>query len=58
MDLLQAIQERHSVRAYTEQKIEEEKRQRLNELIQECNEESGLHVRIYQMRDDSRLCRR
>lgn len=46
MDLLQAIQERHSVRAYTEQRIEEEKRQRLNELIRECNEESGLHVRI------------
>lgn len=26
--------------------VEEEKRQRLNELIRECNEESGLHVRI------------
>lgn len=46
MDLLQAIQERHSVRGYTERRIEEEKRQRLNELIRECNEESGLHVRI------------
>lgn len=46
MDLLQAIQERHSVREYTERRIEEEKRQRLNELIRECNEESGLHVRI------------
>ena len=46
MDLLQAIQERHSVREYTDRRIEEEKRQRLNELIRECNEESGLHVRI------------
>ena len=35
MDLLQAIQERHSVREYTERRIEEEKRQRLNELIRE-----------------------
>ena len=46
MDLLQAIQERHSVREYTERRIEEEKRQRLNELIRECNEEGGLRVRI------------
>ena len=46
MDLLQAIQERHSVREYTERRIEEEKRQRLNELLRECNEESELHVRI------------
>ena len=33
MDLAQAIQERHSVRAYTGQKIEEEKRQELDTLI-------------------------
>lgn len=46
MDLLQAIQERHSVRVYTEQKIEDEKRQRLSALIRECNEESGLHIQI------------
>ena len=46
MDLLQAIQERHSVREYLEKKIEEEKRQKLNELIRKCNEESGLNIRI------------
>lgn len=46
MDILQAIQERHSVRAYTGQKIEEEKRQKLDALIKECNEESGLHIQI------------
>ena len=28
LDIIQAIEERHSVRAYTTQKIEEEKRQR------------------------------
>lgn len=46
MDILQAIQERHSVRAYTEKKIEEEKRQKLDALIKECNEESGLSIQI------------
>lgn len=46
MDIMQAIQERHSVRAYTGQKIEEEKRQKLNELIRSCNQESGLHIQI------------
>lgn len=46
MDLLQAIQERHSVRAYTVQKIEAEKRQKLDELIAECNEDGNLHIQI------------
>lgn len=46
MDLLQAIKERHSVRAYTEQKIETEKRQKLDTLIQARNAESGLHIQI------------
>lgn len=46
VDLLQAMQERHSVRAYTGQKIEEEKRHALDALIRQCNEESGLHIRI------------
>ena len=46
MDLIQAMKERHSVRAYTKQRIEEEKRNKLNILIEECNEESGLHIQI------------
>lgn len=46
MDILQAMKERHSVRAYTGQKIESEKRQQLDALIRACNEESGLHIRI------------
>ena len=46
MDLLQAMKERHSVRAYTQQKIGEEEREKLNVLIKECNEESGLHIQI------------
>lgn len=46
MDIAQAIKERHSVRAYTGKKIEKEKRRKLEEIIEECNEESGLHIRI------------
>lgn len=46
MDLLQAMRERHSVRAYTTQKIEPEKRQNLDALIAECNTEGNLHIRI------------
>lgn len=46
MDILQAMQERHSVRAYTDQKIEEEKRQKLDALIRECNVQGGLDIQI------------
>ncbi len=46
MDLLQAMQERHSVRAYTTQKIEAEKRRNLDALIAECNADGNLHIRI------------
>ncbi len=46
MDLLQAMRERHSVRIYTGREIEEEKRMKLNALIGECNEESGLNIQI------------
>lgn len=47
MDILQAIQERHSVRAYTEQKIEGNVKEELETVIRECNEESGLHIRAF-----------
>lgn len=47
MDILQAIQERHSVRAYTEQKIEGEVKEELEAAIRECNKESGLHIRAF-----------
>ena len=46
MDLLQAMRERHSVRTYTAQKIEEEKRRNLDALIAACNEDGGLHIQI------------
>lgn len=44
MDLMQAIWERHSVRTYTEQKIKEEVKEELEQLIQICNEEGDLHI--------------
>lgn len=46
MDILQAIQERHSVRVYKDQPIEEEKRTKLQDLAGACNAESGLHIFI------------
>lgn len=47
MDILQAMEERHSVRAYTERPIEEDVKKKLEEAIHTCNEESGLHIRGY-----------
>lgn len=47
MNILQAIQERHSVRAYTERKIEYEIREELEAVIRECNKESGLHIKAF-----------
>ncbi len=46
MDIMQLMRNRHSVRLYTEQRIEEDKRTILNELAYSCNKESGLHIQI------------
>lgn len=46
MDLLQAIETRHSVRSYTEQKIEGEVLAELQSTIAACNAESGLHIQL------------
>lgn len=46
MDILEIMQARHSVRQYTDGKIESEKRNVLNELARECNTESGLNIQI------------
>lgn len=47
MDLKEAIKERHSVREFTDQVIDEETRKKLDDLIREVNEESGLHIEIH-----------
>lgn len=46
MTLEEAIRARHSVRQYTEKPIEAEKIQQLQDLIDECNREGGLHIQL------------
>ena len=46
MDLLEVMEQRHSVRSYTDRKIEDEVKEKLNQKIRECNEESGLHMQL------------
>ncbi len=46
MDLLTAISSRHSVRSYSDQSIEGEVLQELQETIDQCNSESGLHIQL------------
>lgn len=46
IDILEAIKQRHSVRAYTDQVIEDDVRDILDELVEDINAESGLHIQI------------
>lgn len=46
MEILEVIKSRHSVRQYTDRKIESDKRSVLNELVKECNSESGMNIQI------------
>lgn len=46
MDLLQTMKERHSVRSYTDQKIDGQVKEDLQEFIEKCNNESGLHMQL------------
>lgn len=46
MELLECMEARHSVRQYTDKAIEAEKREILDNLVKEINEESGLHIQI------------
>lgn len=46
MNLLEAIQSRHSVRNYTDQPIEASKLATLRKAIEEANAESGLHIQL------------
>lgn len=46
MDLMQAIRERHSVRSFTDKKIEGDTEIALRQAIDECNCESGLHIQL------------
>lgn len=46
MDIMQAIQERHSVRSYTDKIIGQEIQKELGNEIGACNQESGLHIQL------------
>lgn len=48
MDYLEAIQQRHSVRAYLDKPIEGEILAALEQEIADCNRESGLHIQLIQ----------
>lgn len=44
MEILEVMEQRHSVRQYTSQKIEQDIREIIDRLISKCNAESGLHM--------------
>ena len=47
METLEIMKQRHSVRQYTDKKIEKEKRVALDELATLINEKTGLHIQIF-----------
>lgn len=46
MEIMEIMKQRHSVRSYTEQPIEHEKRLMLDKLIQEINQKAHLHIQM------------
>lgn len=46
MDILEAIKTRHSVRSYTDRRIEGDTLDALEQSIAGCNRESGLHIQL------------
>lgn len=46
MDIWEAMEKRHSVRSYEDRKLEEPVKEQLQELIESCNQESGLHIQL------------
>lgn len=46
MEILEIMKQRHSVRQYSEQPIEQEKRSILDALVEEINQETGMHIQI------------
>lgn len=47
MEMLELMKQRHSVRQYTDKKIENEKRDVLNALIAQINQKENLHIQIF-----------
>ena len=46
MTIMEAMEARHSVRAYQDRSVEQEVRQQLEWFVKKCNQESGLHIFI------------
>ena len=46
MTLIEAIENRHSVRAYRNEPLPQDIRDKLDAFVQACNEESGLHITV------------
>lgn len=46
INLFEAMEQRHSVRAYTDRKIEGEVKEKLEQKIKECNDDSGLCMQL------------
>ena len=46
MDIMQAIEERHSVRKFEEKSLTEDVIKALREEVEACNNESGLHIQL------------
>lgn len=46
MEIMEIMEQRHSVRSYTEQPIEHEKRLILDDLIQKINQKAHLHIQM------------
>ena len=46
MNIMEAIDARHSVRAYQDKPIPQEVRDQLDTFVSDCNKESGLHIEV------------
>jgi len=46
MDLMEAMEARHSVRKYSDKKIEGDVKDQLEKFVEECNRESGLSIQL------------
>ena len=46
MNILEAVEKRHSVRSYTDKKIDKETIEKLQEIIDECNIEGDLNIQL------------
>ena len=46
MNILEAVEKRHSVRSYTDKKIDKETKEKLQEIIDECNLEGDMNIQL------------